>query len=69
VNGPQGSATIAEIAKVAHLRMDGLPPGEDPPLDVTSLRSAPAFSPMRRTALWSRPTPRRVLAAIRKATE
>ena len=33
VAGPQGSVTIAEIAKVAHLRMDGLPPGVDPLLD------------------------------------
>ncbi|HEX3952327.1 MAG TPA: xanthine dehydrogenase family protein molybdopterin-binding subunit [Stellaceae bacterium] len=37
VVGPQGrSVTIAEIAKVAHLRMDGLPPGTDPLLDVTA---------------------------------
>jgi carbon-monoxide dehydrogenase large subunit len=34
--GPQGSVTVAEIAKVAHLRMDGLPPGVDPLLDVTT---------------------------------
>jgi aerobic carbon-monoxide dehydrogenase large subunit len=33
--GP-GSVTIAEIAKVAHLRMDGLPPGVDPLLDATA---------------------------------
>src|SRR5437879_13035633 len=36
VSGPQGSVTIAEIAKVAHLRMDGLPPGVDPLLDATA---------------------------------
>ncbi|MGH7045795.1 MAG: xanthine dehydrogenase family protein molybdopterin-binding subunit [Stellaceae bacterium] len=36
VQGPQGSVTIAEIAKVAHLRMDGLPPGVDPLLDATA---------------------------------
>src|SRR5437763_3473787 len=36
VSGPQGSVTIAEIAKVAHLRMDGLPPGVDPLLDMTA---------------------------------
>jgi carbon-monoxide dehydrogenase large subunit len=36
VLGPQGSVTIAEIAKVAHLRMDGLPPGVDPLLDATA---------------------------------
>ena len=34
--GPQGSVSIAEIAKVAHLRMDGLPPGVDPLLDATA---------------------------------
>jgi aerobic carbon-monoxide dehydrogenase large subunit len=36
VGGPQGSVTIAEIARVAHLRMDGLPPGVDPLLDATA---------------------------------
>ena len=36
VQGPQGSVTIAEIAKVAHVRMDGLPPGLDPLLDATA---------------------------------
>src|SRR6202040_246784 len=36
VHGPQGSVTIGEIAKVAHLRMDGLPPGVDPLLDMTA---------------------------------
>ncbi|HXO89304.1 MAG TPA: xanthine dehydrogenase family protein molybdopterin-binding subunit [Stellaceae bacterium] len=36
VLGPQGSVTIAEIAHVAHLRMDGLPPGVDPLLDATA---------------------------------
>jgi carbon-monoxide dehydrogenase large subunit len=36
VLGPQGSVTIAEIAQVAHLRMDGLPPGVDPLLDATA---------------------------------
>ena len=36
VLGPQGSVTIGEIAKVAHLRMDGLPPGVDPLLDATA---------------------------------
>jgi aerobic carbon-monoxide dehydrogenase large subunit len=34
--GPQGSVTVDEIAKVAHLRMDGLPPGVDPLLDATA---------------------------------
>jgi aerobic carbon-monoxide dehydrogenase large subunit len=36
VQGPHGSVAIAEIAKVAHLRMDGLPPGVDPLLDATA---------------------------------
>jgi aerobic carbon-monoxide dehydrogenase large subunit len=36
VQGPQSSVSIAEIAKVAHLRMDGLPPGVDPLLDATA---------------------------------
>src|SRR5437899_2261953 len=36
VLGPQGSVPIAEIAHVAHLRMDGLPPGVDPLLDATA---------------------------------
>jgi aerobic carbon-monoxide dehydrogenase large subunit len=36
VSGPQGSVSIAEIAKVAHLRMDGLPQGVDPLLDATA---------------------------------
>jgi len=34
--GAQGSVTVDEIAKVAHLRMDGLPPGVDPLLDATA---------------------------------
>jgi carbon-monoxide dehydrogenase large subunit len=34
--GPQGSVSVAEIAKVAYLRMDGLPPGVDPLLDATA---------------------------------
>jgi carbon-monoxide dehydrogenase large subunit len=36
VLGPQGSVSVAEIAHVAHLRMDGLPPGVDPLLDATA---------------------------------
>jgi carbon-monoxide dehydrogenase large subunit len=36
VLGPQGSVSIGEIAQVAHLRMDGLPPGVDPLLDATA---------------------------------
>src|SRR5919198_4781403 len=30
VHGPNGSVTVAEIAHIAHLRMDGLPQGVDP---------------------------------------
>ncbi len=37
VKGPQGrSVTIAEVAHVAHLRMDGLPAGVEPLLDATA---------------------------------
>jgi aerobic carbon-monoxide dehydrogenase large subunit len=36
VQGPHASVSIAEIARVAHLRMDGLPPGVDPLLDATT---------------------------------
>ena len=37
VTGPQGrSVSIAEIAKVAHLRMDGLPAGVEPLLEATT---------------------------------
>jgi carbon-monoxide dehydrogenase large subunit len=37
VSGPQGrSVTIAEIAHVAYLRMDGLPAGEEPLLEATT---------------------------------
>ncbi|HVH76492.1 MAG TPA: xanthine dehydrogenase family protein molybdopterin-binding subunit [Stellaceae bacterium] len=34
--GPRGSVSIAEVARVAHLRMDGLPPGVEPLLDATA---------------------------------
>ena len=37
VTGPQGrSVPLAEVAKVAHLRMDGLPAGVEPLLDATA---------------------------------
>ncbi|HJU19637.1 MAG TPA: xanthine dehydrogenase family protein molybdopterin-binding subunit [Stellaceae bacterium] len=36
VRGPRGEVAIAEIARVAHLRMDGLPPGVEPLLDATA---------------------------------
>jgi carbon-monoxide dehydrogenase large subunit len=35
VIGPQGSVTLAEIARTAHLRMDRLPQGTDPILEAT----------------------------------
>jgi carbon-monoxide dehydrogenase large subunit len=34
--GPRGSISIEEIARVAHLRMESLPEGVDPLLDVTT---------------------------------
>jgi len=34
--GPSGSATLAEIARIAHLRQEQLPPGMDPVLDATA---------------------------------
>ncbi|MBV9153675.1 MAG: xanthine dehydrogenase family protein, partial [Alphaproteobacteria bacterium] len=48
VHGPRGSVTIAEIAKVAHLRMDGLPPGVDPLLDATA-----TYEPQISTGVFS----------------
>ena len=36
VHGPNGSVTIAEIARIAHLRMHELPPGVEPLLDATA---------------------------------
>src|SRR5213076_2668113 len=36
VLGPRGSVSIAEIAKIAHLRMHELPPGVEPLLDATA---------------------------------
>jgi aerobic carbon-monoxide dehydrogenase large subunit len=36
VHGPHGSVTVAEIAKIAHLRMHELPPGVEPLLDATA---------------------------------
>jgi carbon-monoxide dehydrogenase large subunit len=36
VHGPKGSVTVAEISKIAHLRMHELPPGVEPLLDATA---------------------------------
>src|SRR5437763_3154767 len=57
VAGPQGSVTIAEIAKVAHLRMDGLPPGVDPLLDATA-----TYEPAISTGVYSYATHGAVVA-------
>src|SRR5262249_7899746 len=57
VHGPRGSVTIAEIAKVAHLRMDGLPPGVDPLLDVTA-----TYEPAVSTGVYSYATHGAVVA-------
>ena len=57
VTGPQGSVTIAEIAKVAHLRMDGLPPGVDPLLDATA-----TYEPAISTGVYSYATHGAVVA-------
>jgi len=57
VAGPQGSVTIAEIAKVAHLRMDGLPPGVDPLLDATA-----TYEPAISTGVFSYATHGAVVA-------
>jgi carbon-monoxide dehydrogenase large subunit len=57
VEGPQGSVTIAEIAKVAHLRMDGLPQGVDPLLDATT-----TYEPAIGTGVYSYATHGAVVA-------
>ncbi len=57
VQGPQGSVSIAEIAKVAHLRMDGLPPGVDPLLDATA-----TYEPAIGTGVFSYATHAAVVA-------
>lgn len=49
VTGPQGrSVPLAEVAKVAHLRMDGLPPGVEPLLDATA-----TYEPAISTGVYS----------------
>jgi len=57
VHGPQGSVTIGEISKVAHLRMDGLPPGVDPLLDMTA-----TYEPQISTGVFSYATHGAVVA-------
>jgi carbon-monoxide dehydrogenase large subunit len=57
VHGPQGSVSIAEIAKVAHLRMDGLPPGVEPLLEVVA-----TYEPAISTGVFSYATHGAVVA-------
>jgi carbon-monoxide dehydrogenase large subunit len=57
VLGPQGSVTIAEVAKVAHLRMDGLPPGVEPLLEVIA-----TYEPSISTGVFSYATHGAVVA-------
>jgi aerobic carbon-monoxide dehydrogenase large subunit len=58
VIGPQGrSVSIAEIGKVAHLRMDGLPPGVEPLLDATA-----TYEPAVSTGVYSYATHGAVVA-------
>jgi len=57
VLGPRGSVTIAEIAKVAHLRMDGLPAGVEPLLEVVA-----TYEPAISTGVFSYATHGAVVA-------
>ena len=58
VTGPQGrSVSLAEIAKVAHLRMHGLPPGVEPLLDATA-----TYEPAISTGVYSYATHGAVVA-------
>src|SRR5205823_7170989 len=57
VLGPRGSVSIAEIAKVAHLRMHELPPGVDPLLDATA-----TYEPSISTGVFSYATHGAVVA-------
>jgi carbon-monoxide dehydrogenase large subunit len=58
VVGPMGrSVTIAEIGKVAHLRMDALPPGVEPLLDATA-----TYEPAVSTGVYSYATHGAVVA-------
>jgi carbon-monoxide dehydrogenase large subunit len=57
VLGPHGSVTIAEIAKVAHLRMDGLPAGVEPLLEAVA-----TYEPSISTGVFSYATHGAVVA-------
>ncbi|HEV2189318.1 MAG TPA: xanthine dehydrogenase family protein molybdopterin-binding subunit, partial [Stellaceae bacterium] len=57
VLGPGGSVTIAEIAKVAHLRMDGLPAGVEPLLEAVA-----TYEPAISTGVFSYATHGAVVA-------
>ena len=58
VVGPQGrSVTLAEIGKVAHLRMDQLPPGEEPLLEMVA-----TYEPAVSTGVYSYATHGAVVA-------
>ena len=57
VLGPQGSVSIAEVAKVAHLQMDGLPPGVEPLLEVVA-----TYEPSISTGVFSYATHGAVVA-------
>ncbi|HEX3992533.1 MAG TPA: xanthine dehydrogenase family protein molybdopterin-binding subunit [Acetobacteraceae bacterium] len=57
VHGPKGSVTVAEIAKIAHLRMHELPPGVPPLLDVTT-----TYEPGMSTGVYSYATHGAVVA-------
>ena len=57
VLGPHGSVSIAEIARIAHLRMHELPPGVDPLLDATA-----TYEPSISTGVYSYATHGAVVA-------
>jgi carbon-monoxide dehydrogenase large subunit len=57
VQGPKGSVTIAEIAAIAHLRMQELPPGVEPLLDATA-----TYEPATSTGVYSYATHGAVVA-------
>ncbi|HZT89219.1 MAG TPA: xanthine dehydrogenase family protein molybdopterin-binding subunit [Stellaceae bacterium] len=62
VVGPHGrSVPLAEVAKVAHLRMDGLPPGVEPLLDATA-----TYEPAVSTGVYSYATHGAVVAVDRE---